>query len=411
MNSANNLLRLQANRNAPDGVSGNVIKNCSIVTVGEALGHGVFLDESFVQECYEQASELKMGLKARFGHPGMCNEALGTYLGRFKNFSISKDGKQLYGDMHLSKSAENTPHGNIAGYVKQLAQDDPESFGTSIVFQIGSYYRKDENGDEVDVDMYGETEEYPEYNGDPDALSEELYVRCDKLMGCDFVDEPAANPSGLFSAASIAGEIEYFFSQHPEVKELLSTNENVVDIIEKYGVNIKQYLQVKDMESNEKEFEDTELNVNSDSVAESAEVEELQEEEAVELEPATEEVVEEVAEVEEAEEADEAEEDEVEPDVAEEASMSVTQFRAMVEEFGSGIAGAVFDSKGTRENALDMYVAKLSSEKKALSEEVDALKAKLNELETQIDQFSSDGVSFESVTPVKKRDIARNVKL
>jgi hypothetical protein len=138
----NKQLRLEANRQPPGPVEGDVIKRCSIVTVGEALGHGVFLDENFVAECYAQASSLKTGLKARFGHPNMCNEALGTTLGRFKNFSLSPDGKQLFGDLHFAKSAKITPHGDLAAYVTQLAEDDPEAFGTSIVFQIGGQYRK-----------------------------------------------------------------------------------------------------------------------------------------------------------------------------------------------------------------------------------------------------------------------------
>jgi hypothetical protein len=71
-----------------------IITGCSIVTMGQAKGHGVMLDESFVQTCYEQAQELKMGLKARFGHPSMCNEALGTFVGWFRNFSLSEDGRE-----------------------------------------------------------------------------------------------------------------------------------------------------------------------------------------------------------------------------------------------------------------------------------------------------------------------------
>jgi len=355
----NKQLRLEALRQAPEGVEGDVIKRCSIITVGEALGHGVFIDESFVAECYDQASALKMGLKSRFGHPGMCNEALGTTLGRFKNFELSEDGKQLYGDLHFAKSAKITPHGDLAAYVKQLAEDDPEAFGTSIVFQIGGYYTKDEEGEAYDID-------------DDEAFftDEAVFVKCGKLLDCDFVDEPAANPNGLFSSTSVSGQVEKFFADNPEIKELLENNENVVDIIETYGYKLSQYL------SKEKTMPETPITDTDEQLANSDNSDEvcLDSEPEVEVELP-------------------ADEPEVEAEEAVEA-MSASDYRKFIDEFGAEIATAVFDANGSYEDALKLKAEQEVEKNVELSKEVSDLKAEVKALKVQLAEFESDGVSF-----------------
>lgn len=95
-----------------------IIPGALVVTEGEAKGHGVFLEAEFVDEVIRQGNEAKAGLKARFGHPNMCSTALGTFLGRWKNFrrdTITRDdGSQAVAaraDLFLSQSAKDTPHG------------------------------------------------------------------------------------------------------------------------------------------------------------------------------------------------------------------------------------------------------------------------------------------------------------
>ena len=351
------MMRLNANRTAPESVDGDVIRGCSIVTAAEALGHGVMLDTSFVKDCYEQASKLKMGLKSRFGHPSMCNEALGTYLGRFKNFRLSADGTQLFGDLHIAESSRKSPHGDIGGYVAQLAKDDPDAFGTSIVFSVGGYYMLDEDGEKYDVG--------------PDEVGEDdmPFVKLGKLHDCDFVDEPAANPNGLFASASVSGTLDKFFSAHPEVKEILENNKNVVDIIELYGVNIKQYLSKGHTMENPEDtiIEETELN----SDIEDTDCLDSQEIEEVELE------------------ADE----EVEEETIEE--MSASDYRDLVKMFGIEIADKVFASANPFNDAVALQNDALIVANKALSEKIGGLEAKILELNKVIAESESDGVSFQ----------------
>lgn len=358
-------IKLQALREPPERVGEDVIYGCSIVTAGEALGHGVHLDESFIQECYDQAKSLKLGLKARFGHPQMCSEALGTNLGRFKNFRISEDNRQLFGDLHLAESAHQSPHGDIASYVQQYAKDDPESFGTSICFKVGGHYRKDKNGDPVEIDYYDE---------DIGELSEELYVKCEKLTGCDFVDEPAANPEGLFSNATPAGAVSKFLSENPDVERVLLENDNIIDIIEQYGVKIKQYLKGNVMKD-----EDIEK---PDSKADAIESFETS-----------------------------AKADCPKEDAFEEQSQSVQDFKDLLCEFGSEIAVTVFDCGGNRENALELQVEELKAQINSLESEKEEALSKAQALSDELDEYKQDGTGFQSEPEPKKRSLTSNIIL
>ena len=381
MKPNNNLIRLEANYASPTEIEGEVIKGCSICTAGPALGHGVYLDESFILEAYQLSDMSKLGLKARFGHPSMCNEALGTAVGRFTNFAISKDGKQLYGDLKFGEYADERYKKHIIG----LAKEDPEAFGTSIVFSIGSYYRKSPEGEEVDVDLSEDGREtYEAFEGDPEELSEELYVRCGKMYGCDFVDEPAANPGGLFSSASPAHEVSQFLSENPEIKTLLQNNKNVVDIIEKYGVQIKQFLSKEEIIMNKPENEQEELLEANSDIEDTNCIE--SEVEDVELESAEEEV--------------EISEDEVE-------AMSIGEYKGFIENFGLGIADEVLASGALGSEAINLAQ---SLELVKLTSENEILKSQVSKLREELADVGNDVASFQESRPAK-RSLTKNVKL
>lgn len=335
--------RLSCFRASPEQVEPNVIKGCSICTTGPALGHGVNLDKDFVREVFKQGEDMRIGLKSRFGHPGMCSESLGTYLGRFRNFRLTDNGERLLADLHFAESARKSPHGDLAEYVKQLAIDDPKAFGTSIVFINGDRYRKDKDGEKVYEEQWAE-------DADLD-LTPEVFATCKQLLDCDFVDEPAANPDGLFSSASIAGEFNQFFAEHPEVETFLKNNEKVVDHIQKYGVNIKQYLKVKHM-STEQNTPEIEPEVP-----------------AVELDTTTPVVEETPVEPQEA----------VTPSAEVEADMSLSEYREIVSLCGVKIADEVFESKGTKADAVEKHCAELKAENESLKAELSKVKSELDE--------------------------------
>ncbi len=140
-----------------------VIKGVSVIAKGEAQGHGMFIDGTTLEQIETAASKFSGGLKVRFNHPvkGKDASVLST-AGVLKNFR--RDGDCLRADLHLLKTESDTPK------ILEMATLMPESFGLSVVFS-----GKDEEKDG------------------------KKFARCTEIYACDLVDDPAANPTGLFS--------------------------------------------------------------------------------------------------------------------------------------------------------------------------------------------------------------------
>jgi len=189
-----------------------IMRGVAIVREGEAKGHGVHLDSDFVADVVRLGNDKENGVKMRFGHPTMSGNALGTFLGRAKNFRV--DGEIARADMFLSQEAKDTPNGNLWKYTIAHARNSPDMFGASIVFTRGDRFQKDDDGNRVDT-------------SDRDKKT---FVSIEKLHGADMVDSPAAT-DGVFSAFSrdsFAGTVTDFLDQHPEVFDLVRQNPDVL---------------------------------------------------------------------------------------------------------------------------------------------------------------------------------------
>jgi hypothetical protein len=136
------------------------ISDVSVITVGEAKGHGLMIDEQTLVEVKAAAETYAGGLKVKTDHYTGFNEIVGT----LKNFRI--DGDQLRADLFLLKNHDATAR------ILEMAELMPDTFGLSISFT-------------------GEHEE-----SDNDIV----FARCTEIYSADLVDAPAANPTGLFSA-------------------------------------------------------------------------------------------------------------------------------------------------------------------------------------------------------------------
>jgi hypothetical protein len=126
------------------------------------------------------------GLKARWTHPALSSDGLGKFLGRDRN--IRRDGDRVLGDLHLDKTALQTPPfgGKPLGiYVMDLAESDPGAMGSSLVLKVEEEQRlaadgtaaKDENGKQLPP-----------------------LWRPTKLHACDVVDDGDAVHNGFLSA-------------------------------------------------------------------------------------------------------------------------------------------------------------------------------------------------------------------
>jgi hypothetical protein len=169
---------------------GRIIRGYSVITRGEALGWGMWVDGEFLDQVVAAGNAKASGLKTRFTHPGLCSDGLGKFLGRTRN--LRRDGDQVHGDLHLADVGSTGPEGDLAGYVMDLAEEDPAAFAASIVFwhDIGAEDRflaehEDEEGRFVS----------------PDAANVNNYYHCrlSRLDASDIVDEPAANAGGFFT--------------------------------------------------------------------------------------------------------------------------------------------------------------------------------------------------------------------
>jgi len=177
-----------------------IIRNASIVTAGEAKGHGFWLDSDFLDSVAEAVNRPNKGVKVRFTHPSLSGDGLGTFLGRA--MSAERDGEQVIADIHFSEAGHKTPDGDLAEYVMDLAAEDPEAFGVSIVFDP-------DYGAEDRFSADHEDENGIFRSPDPANVDNLPHARLAVLRAADVVDSPAANPDGLFHrGADIAQEAD-----------------------------------------------------------------------------------------------------------------------------------------------------------------------------------------------------------
>lgn len=218
-----------------------IIRGFAVISKGEAKGHGIEIDETSLDQVVEFGNQAKIGIKSRFGHPAMSSDALGTFLGRAKNFR--KDGNVDRADLHIDKSAYETPNGNLADYVMTLAEEDPNAFGSSIVFE-GKREPRLNNDSTVKKDKDG-NEMLP-------------LVRFTKLLGVDAVDNPAAN-KGMFGAQFFSDSVMPSAEMAKFLDKFLqdpSAIEKTVKFLQRYSAVKEDGGENLEKKTEEKEFEE-----------------------------------------------------------------------------------------------------------------------------------------------------------
>ena len=136
----------------------DTIEGVSIISVGEAKGHGLYIDMQTLQEVKACAETYAGGVKVNMDH----GAGIGDIVGFVDNFRIV--GEQLLGDLNLLKSAERRD------YILEIADKLPDTFGISIAF-----------------------------TGPVREVDGRSFASCTELYSADLVQTPAANPTGLFS--------------------------------------------------------------------------------------------------------------------------------------------------------------------------------------------------------------------
>jgi hypothetical protein len=136
----------------------DIIEGVSVISVGEAKGHGLFVDAQTLREVKACAETYAGGVKVNLDHGAGIRDIVGFC----DNFRII--GQKLVADLNLLQNAERRE------YVLEIAEKLPDTFGISIAF-----------------------------SGPVREIGGKRFASCEELYSADLVQTPAANPTGLFS--------------------------------------------------------------------------------------------------------------------------------------------------------------------------------------------------------------------
>lgn len=135
-----------------------IISGVSVITVGEASGHDVFVDAKTIETICACGNAFAGGVQVKEDH----GSGFSSIVGALRNFRA--EGDKAVADLHLLKS-----HDSYARII-EMSEMMPDAFGLSISF-----------------------------SGDIEDISGKSFVRVIELYSVDLVTQPAANPSGFFS--------------------------------------------------------------------------------------------------------------------------------------------------------------------------------------------------------------------
>ena len=193
----NNQFRSSVVRSAPEAVENRIIRRAKVIEAGQLNDdRPLLIDDITLQQVADHGNAATRGIKSRWTHPSMSSDGLGSSVGRARNFRV--EGNSVYADIHVLKTSDYSPRGNIGQYILDLAEEDPESFGLSIVADFS---------EEMQADL-----------SDLQA-GEKLPLRLKGLRAVDFVDEPAATRGGLFDIhdkRDLAPVVSSLISEHFE---------------------------------------------------------------------------------------------------------------------------------------------------------------------------------------------------
>ena len=164
-----------------------VMRDVSLMTEGEALGHGCWCDTKTLQSVFALAQ--KTPVKAYLTHGSFFEpDRLGDEVGLFSGLYI--DGNQLKAKQFTFFKSFKEGQSQKYEAIMELATADASLFGVSLSFS-GSLVWCMADGSECAAD----SEDMPE-----GAVRDMPSVRVSRIYSADFVSDPAANPNGLFDA-------------------------------------------------------------------------------------------------------------------------------------------------------------------------------------------------------------------
>jgi hypothetical protein len=206
----------------------DIIEGVSVISVGEAKGHGLFVDAQTLREVKTCAESYSGGVKVNLDHGAGIRDIVGFC----DNFRIV--GDKLVADLNLLQNAERKD------YVLEIAEKLPDTFGISISF----------SGPVRDIDG-------------------QLFASCTELYSADLVQTPAANPTGLFSFEAkgrVDNSDKAMDDQNTPTEEILEDGDKptIEDMAKKIAAMESELaeLKAKKMEDGQEEKPESEMGCN-----------------------------------------------------------------------------------------------------------------------------------------------------
>ena len=147
-----------------------IIHGYSVMSLGEAKGHGMMVDDQTLNELVSLGNAHPSGIKTRVRHPSSNHDGFGRYVGKSKNFR--REGDKVVADLSVSDVSFKSPEGDLGTYVMDLAASEEDTFGASP--EVRHFKQRT-------------------------AANQPPAMRLKQLMAIAIVDDPATN-TGFFSA-------------------------------------------------------------------------------------------------------------------------------------------------------------------------------------------------------------------
>ena len=184
----------------------------SLIQVGEALGHELFVDDNSLDTILESLG--KDRLPAYITHSGaLFSDRLTKEIGMFTNFRKEED--RILADFEAFESFREDDAKQF-NRLFEMAEKMPERFGLSIVFSATQVWATKDGDVEASDKPSNALFNYPS-------------IRVQEVTSADFVDSPASNSKGLFSKNNLSIKMEKLISEATEALEAQEAKEETLE--------------------------------------------------------------------------------------------------------------------------------------------------------------------------------------
>ncbi|MBE7691142.1 hypothetical protein [Tenacibaculum piscium] len=198
-----------------------IIENICIAQFGENKNQSYFNDD-FLIDLARKGNEQKQGVKARFGHPNMCATTLGTFIGRYKDFTV-KD-KKVYATLYLDDITKET---QVEGkgismyrYITEMSANNSDMFGNSIVISATEFEEVNEKGESV----------------------HDYSLKLESFIASDLVDSPAATDQLFNDSNDLGITVTQFLDENPTVFDTITKDPQIIiNFLETYENYLNTY--------------------------------------------------------------------------------------------------------------------------------------------------------------------------